>query len=189
MFGPLRLHPWLERLLARTRVSLDDPFVLVRLAVGFLLGFGTLVGLGFWLAAGDSRFLQLALGIWAVYGIVTGIVSGMLDPLVDGLARAIPDAGLERGGAGYSSIETLVVRGHVAQAAEEYRLRAQDLQVGMALVGLYDQRLHDPGRAMVELSRLVELYAGSPRGAELRHRLRALKREQFGDPPSSDGGP
>ena len=61
--------------------------------------------------------------------------------------------------------------------------RSDDLRVGIALVNLYEGQLAEPGRAMTELSRLVELYAGTPRGATLSRMLKARKRTTFGDPP------
>ena len=210
------------------RVSLEDPLVLVRLAAAFLLAFGTVVAVGFWLAADDTRFLKLVLGLWGVYGFTVGVVDGLLNPLVDGAARALQGFGVRGGGPDYSSIEALVAGGHLALAAEEYRQRAQeprervaatmrraallagpmdnpagaalelaalrtgaklsrdeDLRVGLALMNLYEHQLSEPGRAMAELSRLVELYAGTPRGATLSRMLRSRKQARFGDSPTT----
>jgi hypothetical protein len=63
--------------------------------------------------------------------------------------------------------------------------RDEDLQVGLALVSLYEHQLAEPGRAMTELSRLVELYAGTRRGATLSRMLKSRKRAQFGASPTS----
>ena len=71
------------------RVSLEDPLVLVRLAVGLLLAFGTVVAVAFWLAADDTRFLKLVAGLWGVYGFTVGVVN-LLVPLVEGAGRALP---------------------------------------------------------------------------------------------------
>ena len=73
-------------------MSLEDPLVLVRLAVGLLLAFGTVVAVAFWLAAGDTRFLKLVGGLWGVYGITVGVVN-VLGPLVDGAGRALHGSG------------------------------------------------------------------------------------------------
>ncbi|MBP2646531.1 MAG: hypothetical protein H6Q77_155 [Gemmatimonadetes bacterium] len=217
----------LERTLDRMRVSLEDPLVLVRLAAGFLLAFGTIVAVAFWLAADDTRFLKLVLGLWGVYGFTVGVVDGLLTPLIEGASRALQGFGVRRS-PDYSSIEALVAGGHYALAAEEYRQRAEeprervaatmrraalfagpmgnpagaaleltglrtggplsrdeDLRVGLALMNLYEHQLAEPGRAMAELSRLVELYAGTRRGATLSRMLKARKRIQFGDSPTT----
>jgi hypothetical protein len=155
---------------------------------------------------------------------VIGVVDGLLEPLIDGLARIFGDHGLTRAGGGFSAIEALVARGHVAAAAEAYLERAKerahrvgatvrraallagplgqpetaaaeldalraggaplspadDIRVGLALADLHEHALHDPGRAMVELRRLLDCY---PRAAELRRirrELDALKRARFG---------
>jgi hypothetical protein len=186
------------------------------------------VAVTFWIAADDTRFLKLVVGLWGVYGFTVGVVDGILTPLVDGAARALQGFGVRRDAHDFSSIEALAVAGHHALAAEEYRQRAQaprdrvaatmrraalfagpmdnaagaalelsalrtgaplsrdeDLQVGLALVSLYEHQLAEPGRAMTELSRLVELYAGTRRGATLSRMLKSRKRAQFGASPTS----
>ena len=175
------------------RVSLEDPLVLGRLAAAFLLAFGTVVAVGFWLAAGDTRFLKLVVGLWGVYGFTVGIVNGLLTPLIDGGARALQGFGV-RQKPDFSSIEALAAGGHHELAAEKYRelragaplTREDDLRVGLALMNLYEHELGDPGRAMAELSRLAELYAGTPRGATLSRMLRSRKRARFGDKPTAE---
>ena len=227
-FGRLPPLPLLDRALDRMRVSLEDPLVLVRVGAAFLLAFGTIVAVTFWIAADDTRFLKLVVGLWGVYGFTIGVVDGILTPLVDGAARALQGFGVRRDAHDFSSIEALAVAGHHALAAEEYRQRAQDprdrvaatmrraalfagpmdnaagaalelsalrtgaplsrdedLQVGLALVSLYEHQLAEPGRAMTELSRLVELYAGTRRGATLSRMLKSRKRAQFGASPTS----
>ena len=77
------------------RVSLEDPLVLVRLAVGLLLAFGTVVAVAFWLAADDTRFLKLVAGLWGVYGFTVGVVN-VLVPLVEGAGRALQGSGARR---------------------------------------------------------------------------------------------
>jgi len=63
--------------------------------------------------------------------------------------------------------------------------RDEDLRVGLALMNLYEHQLAEPGRAMAELSRLAEQYAGTRRGATLSRMLRSRKRMCFGDPPAT----
>lgn len=205
------------------RVSLEDPLVLVRLGAAFLLAFGTVVAVGFWLAADDTRFLKLTVALWGVYGFTVGVVDGLFSPLIDGAARALQGFAARRNRTDYAGIEALVAGGHYVLAAEEYRQRAQeprdrvaatmrraalfagpmdnpagaalelsglrtgtpltrdeDLQVGLALVNLYEHQLAEPGKAMAELSRLVERYAGTPRGITLSRMLKSRKQVQFG---------
>jgi hypothetical protein len=50
----------------------------------------------------------------------------------------------------------------------------------MALVDLYDRRLGDPGRAMVELRRLIDRHPEDRGVRRLRESLAALKSERFG---------
>lgn len=57
-----------------------------------------------------------------------------------------------------------------------------DIRIGLALARLFEQQLDDPGRAMREIRRLLDLY---PRARGLRHlerTLAALKHERFGGP-------
>jgi hypothetical protein len=57
-----------------------------------------------------------------------------------------------------------------------------DIRIGLALARLFEQRLDDPGRAMREIRRLLDLY---PRARGLRHlerTLAALKHDRFGGP-------
>jgi hypothetical protein len=54
-----------------------------------------------------------------------------------------------------------------------------DLRVGLALVDLYDRRLGDPGRAMVELRRLIDRHPEDPGVRRLREWLAGLKAEKF----------
>ena len=227
-FGRLATPPLLDRALDRMRVSLEDPLVLVRLVAAFLLGFGTIVAVGFWIAAGDPRFLKLVVGLWGVYGFTVGVVNGLLTPLIDGAARALQGFGARSVARDNAGIEALVAAGQYALAAEEYRERAQDdrdrvgatmrlaallagpldnpasaaleltglrahatltldedLQVGLALVNLYENQLAEPGRALTELSRLAERYAGTRRGVTLSRMLKSRKKVQFGESTTS----
>jgi hypothetical protein len=64
------------------------------------------------------------------------------------------------------------------QALREHRLTADaDLRVGVALVDVYERRLADPGRAMVELRRLIDLYPDRRATLRLRRELAILKDE------------
>ena len=193
-FGRLPPPALLERALDRMRVSVEDPLVLVRLVVAVLLGFGTIVAVTLWIAADDARFLKLVIGLWGVYGFTVGVVDGLLTPLVDGAARMLQGHGA-RSRPDFASAEALVAGGHHELAADKYRemqagmslSAGEDLRVGLALVNLYGNQLGDPARAMAELSRLVERYAGTRRGVTLSRMLASRKQAQFGSrPPAED---
>ena len=65
------------------------------------------------------------------------------------------------------------------QALREHRLTGDaDLRVGVALVDIYERRLADPGRAMVELRRLIDLYPDRRATLRLRRELAILKDER-----------
>ncbi len=53
-----------------------------------------------------------------------------------------------------------------------------DLRVGLALVSLYEGGL-DPGRAMGELRRLIDLHPGNRSVRRLRRALAGLKADRF----------
>ena len=57
---------------------------------------------------------------------------------------------------------------------------AADLRVGTALVDLLERRLNDPGRAMAELRRLIDLHPGHRSSIRLRRALADLKAEHVG---------
>lgn len=56
---------------------------------------------------------------------------------------------------------------------------ADDMRIGLALTELYEQRLHDPGRAMVEVRRLLDRHPEARQARELRGLLAALRRDHF----------
>ena len=56
----------------------------------------------------------------------------------------------------------------------------EDVRVGLALVDLYDYRLQDPGRAMAELRRLIDLHPESRHTRRMRGVLQDLKVAHFG---------
>ncbi len=58
---------------------------------------------------------------------------------------------------------------------------AEDISTGLALVDLYDYRLHDAGRAMAELRRLIDEYPDARHQRRLRRQLADLKESHFGD--------
>jgi hypothetical protein len=60
------------------------------------------------------------------------------------------------------------------------------MRLGLALAELYEQRLGDPGRAMVEVRRLIDRYPHLRGTRELRGLLAALRRQHFSpaDPAS-----
>jgi hypothetical protein len=95
---------------------------------------------------------------WAIYGFIVGLTSGVLEPVIEGVARALSDLGLIRGGGGFSSIETLVVRGDFATAAEAYRERAQQpsqrVEATVRRADLLGGPLRQPETALVELESL-----------------------------------
>lgn len=58
--------------------------------------------------------------------------------------------------------------------------RRDDIRLGLALATLYEQRLDDPGRAMREIRRLLDLYPNARGLRHLERTLTALKRDRFG---------
>lgn len=65
---------------------------------------------------------------------------------------------------------------------------ADDILIGLALADLYEHRLRNPGRAMVELRRLLDRYPRSHHTRQVRATLAALRRHHFGDPISPEPG-
>lgn len=55
-----------------------------------------------------------------------------------------------------------------------------DIRIGLALARLYEQHLDDPGRAMREIRRLLDLYPNARGLRHLERTLAALKRDRFG---------
>lgn len=53
----------------------------------------------------------------------------------------------------------------------------EDMRLGLLLTELYEQRLGEPGRAMVELRRLLDRYPAARQTRELRGLLAALKKQ------------
>jgi hypothetical protein len=61
----------------------------------------------------------------------------------------------------------------------EHLSPGEDMRVGLALTELYEQQLDDPGRAMVEIRRLIDRYPHARQTAELRRLLAALRAQHF----------
>jgi hypothetical protein len=57
---------------------------------------------------------------------------------------------------------------------------ADDIRVGLALAGIYEEALADPGRAMREIRRLLDLHPNARGLRHFRRTLAALKAERFG---------
>ena len=57
---------------------------------------------------------------------------------------------------------------------------ADDVRIGLVLADLHEFSLKDPGWAMAELRRLIDLYPHSRRVRQMRNILTALKTEHFG---------
>jgi hypothetical protein len=104
----------------------EEPFSLVRLAVGAIALLCTVFAVVLAIVTRDPRMLELVGALWAVYGLTVGFLSGVLEPVIDGVFRLLTNVGLVRVGGGYSAIETLAVRGHHQAAAEAYAERARN---------------------------------------------------------------
>ncbi|HTS89830.1 MAG TPA: hypothetical protein VMG41_15155 [Gemmatimonadales bacterium] len=201
--------------------SSSDPFRLIRYAIAFLLGAGTIVSLGLWATGVTPRALLLIGALWSVYGLVHAVLDGVLDPLFDLGTEMLENVGLGSSQDGLSYIETMVARGEVDAALAEYQRLAEqgntralvrragllvgmpagaerarieleeyreghnldsasDIRIGLALAHLYEEKLGEPGKAMREFRRLLDLHP-TARGLRRVHReLDALKAERFG---------
>lgn len=138
--------------------SSEEPLRLVRITAGALLLFGTVVAILLALSGIAPRALQLIGMFWAVYGFVVGITSGVLEPVIDGVARALSDWGLIRGGGGWSAIESMAARGRLEEAAEAYLSRARDprerVTATLRRAALLAGPMRQPETAAMELERL-----------------------------------
>jgi hypothetical protein len=93
------------------RAWTEEPFSLVRVAVGAVALVSTLLAVVLAFITHDLRMLELIGALWAIYGVTVGFLSGVLEPVIDGLFHLFINVGLVRVGGGYSAIETLEVRG------------------------------------------------------------------------------
>ncbi|HEY0351994.1 MAG TPA: hypothetical protein VGC48_07715 [Gemmatimonadales bacterium] len=136
----------------------DEPFGLVRLVVGAIVLLGTVLAITLAVVTRDLRMLELVGALWAVYGLMVGFLSGVLEPVIDGFAQLMSNIGLTRVGAGYSSIETLAVRGHYEAAANEYAERARNpaerVEATLRRAELLAGPMAEPETAAVELDSL-----------------------------------
>jgi len=57
---------------------------------------------------------------------------------------------------------------------------ADDIRIGTTLADFYEHSLNDPGRAMSELRRLIDLYPSTRAARRLRSTLAALREARFG---------
>jgi hypothetical protein len=160
-FTHLRLPSFLQYALDRASGPSDEPLRYVRIVAGVLLLFGTVVALGLALSGVAPRALQLVGLFWAIYGFTVGVTSGILEPVIDGFFHALANFGLQRVGGGFSGIETLVVRGEIAAAAEAYRERAlrpeSRVEATLRRAALLGGPLGQPETALVELESLRRL--------------------------------
>ncbi|HYF40464.1 MAG TPA: hypothetical protein VD930_12295 [Gemmatimonadales bacterium] len=140
------------------RAWTEEPFSLVRVAVGGVALISTILALVLAVITGDLRMLELVGALWAIYGFTVGFLSGVLDPAIDGLFRVLMNVGLVRVGQGYSAIETLEARGHYQAAAEAYALRARNpaerVEATLRRSAVLAGPLRDPATAALELDAL-----------------------------------
>lgn len=136
----------------------EEPFSLVRVAVGALALLSTILAVVLAIVTHDSRMLELVVALWAVYGLAVGFLSGVLEPVIDGLFHLLINVGLMRVGGGYSAIETLEVRGHHQAAALAYAERAQNpaerVEATLRRSVLLAGPLQEAGTAALELDAL-----------------------------------
>lgn len=155
LFG-LIFSPLLSALQRAAR-SADEPLGLVRLVVGAIALMGTVIAVVLGVTA-EPRALELVGALWAVYGLMVGFTSGVLEPVIDGLFNVLTNIGLMRSGGGYSSIETLVARGHPLAAAEAYAERARNprerVEATLRRAGLLAHSLGHAETAALELNNL-----------------------------------
>jgi hypothetical protein len=152
----LILTPLLSALQRAAR-TVEEPLGLARLVVGAMALLGTVIAVILGVTA-EPRALQLVGALWAVYGLVVGFTSGVLEPVIDGLFNVLANFGLVRSGGGFSAIETLVARGHLATAAEAYAERARHqperVEATLRRAALLAGPLQQPETAAIELDNL-----------------------------------
>jgi hypothetical protein len=136
----------------------EEPLSLVRLMVGIIALLGTLLAVVLAIVTRDLRMLELVGALWAIYGLTVGFLSGLLEPVIDGFFQILANFGLVRVGGGYSSIETLAIRGHYQAAADEYAERARHhperVEATLRRAALLAGPLGQPETAAVELDSL-----------------------------------
>jgi hypothetical protein len=181
----LRLSSLLQRAFDRASTPSDEPLRLVRLTAGFLLLFGTLVAIALAVSGVAPRALLLVGSFWAIYGFVVGLTSGILEPAIEGVFHLMSDVGLVRSG-GFSAVETLVVRGQFAAAAEAYRERAQRpadrVEATVRRAALLAGPLSQPETALVELDALRHSPLSAADDLRVGAALVELYERRLGDP-------
>ena len=188
-FGPLILPP-LRPPGVRDAASVENPLALARLFVAGVLLFATVVAIVLWATGMVPRALELVGIFWAIYGFVMGLLGGVLEPAVEGFGRVLMDLGLRRAGAGYSAIESLVVRGHYEAAAEAYRERAQEpvhrVEATLRRAALLAGGLRQPETAAAELENLrAQVAPASEDDLRIGLALVELYEDRLGDPGSA----
>jgi hypothetical protein len=164
----------------------EEPFSLIRLAVGTVALAGTCLAVVLALVTRDARMLQLVGALWAVYGLTAAFLSGVLEPVIDGFFELLANAGLRRVGAGYSGIETLVVQGHHEAAAEAYAQLARDpahrVEATLRRAQLLAGPLTEPESAAVELDSLRSHYLSARDDLRIGLALVSLYETHLRDP-------
>jgi hypothetical protein len=118
--------PLLPESLRGRAESIDaDPFRYLRGVLAFLVGGGAVVALLLALTGLEPRALLLAGVLWTLFGVLSGLVDGVLEPAIDLANRVLSNAGLMRGGGGFSAEETLAAQGLHDAAAAAYLERAK----------------------------------------------------------------
>ena len=190
-FAGLRLPSLLQQALDRTHGPDDEPLRLLRIAAGILLLFGTVVAIALAVSGIAPRALRLVGIFWAIYGFIVGVTSGILEPAIEGLFHALANLGLVRVGGGYSAIETLVVRGEIAAAAEAYRQRAQSpserVEATTRRAALLGGPLGHPETALVELEGLRRSRLSASDDLRVGLALVDLYDRRLGDPGRAMG--
>jgi hypothetical protein len=164
----------------------EEPFSLVRVVVGVIALLGTIFAVVLAIVTHDLRMLELVGALWAIYGVTVGFLSGLLEPAIDGFFQLMANVGLVRVGGGYSSIETLAVRGHYQAAAEEYAERARNqperVEATLRRAALLAGPLGQPETAAVELDNLRSIPLSGRDDFRVGLALVDLHEHQLNDP-------
>jgi len=140
-----------------------DPLRYLRGVLTFFLGSGAVIALVLGLTGLAPKALLLAGLLWTLLGILTGVVDLVLEPLGELAGGALARLGF--GG------------GRTDSGAAEIR-------AGLTLASHYEHELHEPGRALAELQRLIDRYPERRQTVQLRRRLAELRARHFPSPPA-----
>ena len=164
----------------------EEPFSLIRIAVGAVALLGTVFAAVLAIVSRDARMLELVGALWAVYGLTVGFLSGVLEPAIDGFFHLVANVGLMRAGGGYSSIETLAIRGHHQAAAEAYAERArrpvERVEATLRRAALLAGPLSQPESAAAELEALRSHQLSSREDFKVGLALVELHENRLNDP-------